>query len=350
MSNASVLILSALICRYLRSEQLIVSYDAQIVGKKWQALSRTFSGGDIMNSENESIRANPGASPDRPIKKSGGGVLQDSINASPVRRRQAKQDSQLISEHLLHDSSPAPPADSLSQTKLPGGLQQPLLSPNDPEALLEEHLLDENAADSPGTPEQLDAAQLGSAFTSAWVDSASLQHEAHAGGAEQSIPGVHDSARSEQPSDVRQTANLARVEASPQPQVSLAVPSPHDTPDGALVAGVSTPDHPDDAAVRGSFASVIAGEDSFAEVSLLPNHIGATARLAILVIQILQRVCSIILLAPLWLAHLAVLTALTSTSLRRLLPCFVCCMQWRQACVLLLHFSIAALIIVARSI
>ncbi|KAK9908371.1 hypothetical protein WJX75_006826 [Coccomyxa subellipsoidea] len=251
--------------RYLRSEQLIVSYDAQIVGKKWQALSRTFSGGDIMNSENESIRANPGASPDRPIKKSGGGVLQDSINASPVRRRQAKQDSQLISEHLLHDSSPAPPADSLSQTKLPGGLQQPLLSPNDPEALLEEHLLDENAADSPGTPEQLDAAQLGSAFTSAWVDSASLQHEAHAGGAEQSIPGVHDSARSEQPSDVRQTANLARVEASPQPQVSLAVPSPHDTPDGALVAGVSTPDHPDDAAVRGSFASVIAGEDSFAE-------------------------------------------------------------------------------------
>lgn len=221
-----------------------------------------------MNSENESIRANPGASPERPIKKSGGGVLQDSINASPVRRRQAKQDSQLISEHLLHDSSPAPPADSLNQTKLPGGLQQPLLSPNDPEALLEEHL-HENAADSPGTPEQLDAAQLGSAFTSAWVDSA--QHEAHAEGAEQSFPGVHDSAQSEQPSDVRQTANLARVEASPQPRVLSAVPSPHDTPDGALVAGASTPDHPDDAAMRGSFASVIAGEDSFAEVSLLPN-------------------------------------------------------------------------------
>ena len=213
-----------------------------------------------MNIENESIRANPAASPERPIRKRGIGPVRNDISIAPARRQQTKEDVLQSTAQLplpLHDSSPAPPADSLSQSKLPGSLEQPLLSSNGPETSLEERLLEETGADSPGTPEQLDTAQLGSALVSAWADGASLQHGLHTEGAEELFPGVHDSPRLEQ-APIRQAPDLARTEASPQPRVSSAIPPPHDTPDGALVAGATTPDPPDDVHVRVSFATVTA--------------------------------------------------------------------------------------------
>ncbi len=223
-----------------------------------------------MNSENESIRANPAAaSPERPRRKSGSAALQGGTNASPGRtnaspgrRRQGKQEAlRSTAQPPLPslDSSPSPPAVYLSQSKKLGVSEERQQSQHGPETLQGEHLLDDSTADSPGTPEQLDAAQLGSALLSAWANSAALQHAPGADGAEEdALPDVHDSAHADPAPDLAQ---------SPRPPVFAASPpSAHDTPDGALVAGATTPDPPDDATLRGSFASVTTGEEAFPKV------------------------------------------------------------------------------------
>ncbi|BDA44583.1 hypothetical protein COCOBI_06-0590 [Coccomyxa sp. Obi] len=230
-----------------------------------------------MNSENESIRANPAPSTERHIRKAGSVPNLQTGIASPEHSRHTKQHMLQSSVDLLvsmHDSS-AP----LGLGKLHGPPGQPVPMQLGPQTALREHLqgrASSTDADSPGTPQQPDIAQLSTDLLTAWAEKgASLQHERLLTG-ETGAPSF-DADDSAQPEDGpsgsgRQAPDLARSSSTPQLQRGVASASAqHDTPDGALVAGAATPDHPSDGGMGVSLAPTVDAKNALSE-GLVPEE------------------------------------------------------------------------------
>lgn len=212
------------------------------------------SGASHMNSENESIRANPASSTDRHIRKTGSVPNLRSGIASLERSQHTKQhglESTVDVRVPLHESSPP-----LGLSKLRGAPGQPVSMQLGPQTALQEPFqMQATSTDaySLGTPQQPDIAQLSTAgaLLTAWAESStSLQQERLLTG-ETEVPSINadDLAEADEgPSGSgRQVPDLARWSATPQLQQGVtSMSAQHDTPDGALVAGAVTPDHPSD--------------------------------------------------------------------------------------------------------
>ncbi len=228
--------------------------------------------------ENESIRANPASSMQRHIRKAGSVPNLRSGIASPERSRQTKQhvpDSPVDLPVPLHDSSPP-----LGLSKLRGPPGQPVPMQLGLQTAPEEHFQGQaasNDADSPGTPQQPDTAQFSADLLASWAEGGtSLQHQRRLRG--ETGPPSFDGDHLAQPEDGPsgsggQAPVVARSEATPQLQRGVASASAqHDTPDGALVAGAATPDHPDDGGMDTSLAPTDKAKDVPFEVcSLQPS-------------------------------------------------------------------------------
>ena len=222
-----------------------------------------------MNSENESIRANPASSTERHIRQSGSFPNLRNGVASPER-------SQLTKQHGLGSAvdSAVAPHESLALiglSKLRGPPVQPVPMQLSPQTALQgDHPATSTDASSPGTPQQPDTAQLSTDLLTAWAQSNTFpQHESLP--TKEIGPLSSDADGLDQPEDGpsdngRQSPDLACWDATPQQQRGVASASAqHDTPDGALVADTVTPDHPSSGKMRISHPPIDA-KDVLSEV------------------------------------------------------------------------------------
>lgn len=219
-----------------------------------------------MNSENESIRANPAASAERPVRKLNSNASLQRNGVSPAWPPHSKE----VQRSSMQDTSPAAPSPPGKSTSHPSAL--PLVPRlQSPVSLSQKTLLDgphSLETNSPGTPEQVDAEQLGSAAKIAWASIEAQQHTMaparEEGTLSREMDFQHDGPA--QPKYPASSRNAPRMEVAPlRPGAALsAIDQPlHDTPDAALVAGAATPDDPASAGAlrKGDRLSEVGGLD-----------------------------------------------------------------------------------------